>query len=167
MLACNIPAAKTKKTNAYKLHLNIIQALQRLRLIKTAVCFVVLKMDIIKKYGISIDESIESKLLFFKFPKKLIDDPTYKNLSSDAKILYMAFLYRAFASVESIDFVDDDNFAYIYFTIDEMMETVPRKKSKILKLLNELEVYGLIYRERRGQGRANRIYVLKGKLFND
>lgn len=124
-------------------------------------------MDIIKKYGISIDESIESKLLFFKFPKKLIDDPTYKNLSSDAKILYMAFLYRAFASVESIDFVDDDNFAYIYFTIDEMMETVPRKKSKILKLLNELEVYGLIYRERRGQGRANRIYVLKGKLFND
>ena len=33
--------------------------------------------------------------------------------------------------------------------------------------LNELEVYGLIYRERRGQGRANRIYVLKGKLFNE
>lgn len=124
-------------------------------------------MDIIKKYGISVDDSIESKLLFFKFPKKLIDDPTYRKLSSDSKILYMAFLYRAFASVENIDFQDNNGFAYIRFTIEEMMKIVPRKKSKILKTLNELEAYGLIYRERQGQGRANKIYVLKGKLFNE
>lgn len=125
-------------------------------------------MDIIKKYGIRVDDPID-KLLFYKFPKKLIDvhDPTYRNLSSDAKILYMAFLYRAFASVENIDFQDNNGFAYIRFTIDEMMEIVPRKKSKISKILNELELYGLIYRKRCGQGRANKIYVLKGKLFNE
>ena len=48
---------------------------------------------------------------------------------------------------------------YIYYTLNSIMEDVGCAVQKAVKLLGELEKYGLIERVRQGQGRPSRIYV--------
>ena len=55
--------------------------------------------------------------------------------------------------------VDAAGRVYIYYTLNSIMEDVGCAVQKAVKLLGELEKYGLIERVRQGQGRPSRIYV--------
>ena len=58
---------------------------------------------------------------FYRIPKQLFTVSYFKGLSSDAKILYGLMLDRISLSVKNHWF-DEENRAYIYFSIDDVME---------------------------------------------
>lgn len=95
---------------------------------------------------------------FFRIPKVLFKDSTYKSLSSDAKILYGMLLDRMNLSAVN-GWFDQMKRVYIIYTIEELMEDMGCANQKATKLMNELEKIGLIERKRQGLGKPNLIYV--------
>lgn len=98
---------------------------------------------------------------FFRVPKILYTDPIFKNLSSDAKVLYGILLDRMELSIKN-NWVDENNRVYIYFTIENIMEVMGWGNKKAVKVLAELDTdkgIGLIEKQRQGQGKPTKIYV--------
>ena len=96
--------------------------------------------------------------VFYRVPKVLFTDDRYRKLSTDAKMLYGLMLDRMALS-EKNRWNDDNGRLYIYFTVDDIQESLGVARQKASLMLSELEKGGLILRERRGLGRPNRIYV--------
>lgn len=100
-------------------------------------------------------------LSFYRIPKLLFTDDYFKELSTDAKVLYGLLLDRMSISVKN-NWFDTEGRAFIYFSIEEIMELLNCGKNKAVKALQELdsvEGIGLVEKERQGQGKATRIYV--------
>lgn len=100
---------------------------------------------------------------FFRIPKILMTEPHFKDISTDAKLLYGLMLDRMSLSVKN-GWLDDNKRVYIYFTMDEVCDLLCCKKDKALKLFTELDTdkgIGLIKRIRQGQGKPSRIYVMR------
>lgn len=98
---------------------------------------------------------------FFKIPKLLITHQYFRELSSDAKILYGLLLDRMSLSVKNKWF-DEENRAYIAFSIEEIAETLNCGRGKAIKTLQELDSekgIGLIEKRRLGQGNNMILYV--------
>ena len=57
----------------------------------------------------------------YRIPKALFQNDYFKNLSSDAKILYGLMLDRMSLSIKN-QWFDEQNRAYIYFSIEDIME---------------------------------------------
>lgn len=105
---------------------------------------------------------------FYRVPKLLFTNDYFRDLSSDAKLLYGLMLDRMSLSVKNHWF-DDKNRAYIYFSIEDIMELLNCGKNKAVKSLRELDDesgIGLIEKRRQGFGKANIIYV-KSFLINE
>ena len=60
---------------------------------------------------------------FYMLPKVLVTEDLYKNLSSDAKILYACLLERSSLSFKN-DWIDEQGRVYIVFTVEEIMKTL-------------------------------------------
>ena len=56
-------------------------------------------------------------------------------------------------------FTDKESRVYIFFTIDEIKDSIRCAEKKAIKLLDELDCAGLIERKRQGLGKPNLIYV--------
>lgn len=100
---------------------------------------------------------------FYRIPKLLVTDERFQGISTDAKLLYGLLLDRMSLSLEN-GWVDEENRAYIYFPVEEIMERMHCKSEKAVKMLNELDGkrgVGLIEKKRQGQGKPQRIYVKK------
>ena len=69
---------------------------------------------------------------FYRVPKILFTDERFKGLSSDAKLLYGLMLGRLSLSINN-GWFDDENRAYIYFTHEEVMESLSVCKDKACK----------------------------------
>ena len=98
---------------------------------------------------------------FYRIPKQLFTDSYFKSLSTDAKILYGLMLDRISLSIKNKWF-DEDNRAYIYFAIEEVMEMLNCGKNKAIKCMKELDEetgIGLIRKRRQGFGKSNMVYV--------
>ena len=98
---------------------------------------------------------------FYRIPKALFQDEYFKNLSSDAKILYGLMLDRMSLSIKN-QWFDEQNRAYIYFSIEDIMELLNCGRNKAVKSLQELDQekgIGLIEKKRQGFGKTNIIYV--------
>ena len=95
-------------------------------------------------------------------PKVLVTEDLYKNLSSDAKILYACLLERSSLSFKN-DWIDEQGRVYIVFTVEEIMKMLNKSNKTAVKILNELDAntkgIGLIERKRQGLGKPNIIYV--------
>ena len=96
---------------------------------------------------------------FYMLPKILIYDDLFKELSSDAKILYACLLDRIDLSDKN-GWRDSEGRVYIIFTIEEIMGAINTSNKTAVKILNELEGIGLIKRKRQGLGKPNLIYVM-------
>ncbi len=96
--------------------------------------------------------------VFFRLPKQLIYDKIYCGLSSDAKILYAIMLDRMSLSLKN-GWKDQQGRYYITFPLDAVIAAVHCAREKANKLLKELESIGLLDRKRRGQGKANLLYL--------
>lgn len=94
---------------------------------------------------------------FYRIPKLLFTDP-FKNVSTDAKLLYGLFLDRMSLSQKN-NWADEHGNVYIIFTVDEMMSVLNMSKPTISNLQKELDEIGLIERKRQGQGKPSLIYI--------
>lgn len=103
---------------------------------------------------------------FYRIPKILFIDNTFKILSVEAKLLYGLFLDRMNISANS-GWFDDNGHVYIIFTIEEIMEYLDCSKTKAIALLKELETIGLIERKRQGLGKPNIIFVKNFISYNE
>ena len=99
---------------------------------------------------------------FYMLPKVLVTEDLYKNLSSDAKILYACLLEHSSLSFKN-DWIDEQGRVYIVFTVEEIMKMLNKSNKTAVKILNELDAntkgIGLIERKRQGLGKPNIIYV--------
>ena len=107
-------------------------------------------------YGAEADQ-----FSFYRIPKALFTDSYFKDLSSDAKILYGLMLDRMSLSIKN-QWFDENNRAYIYFSIEDIMELLNCGRNKAIKSMQELDDetgIGLIEKRRQGFGKVNIIYV--------
>ncbi len=98
---------------------------------------------------------------FYRVPKTLIKDNRFKNLSSDAKILYGLMLDRMSLSMKH-GWLDIENKVYIYYTMENIMDDLNCAKATAVKILSELDCkkgIGLIEKKRQGLGKPDIIYV--------
>ena len=80
-------------------------------------------------YGIEAEQ-----FSFYRVPRLLIKDERFKKLSSDAKLLYGLMLDRMSLSIKN-EWFDEDNRAYIIYTIDSIMEDLGCGKERRLRFL--------------------------------
>ena len=107
-------------------------------------------------YGIEADQ-----FSFYRVPRLLIKDERFKGLSSDAKLLYGLMLDRMSLSMKN-GWLDEENRAYIIYTVDAIMEDLGCAKATCVKIMKELDSekgIGLIEKKRRGLGKQDIIYV--------
>lgn len=98
---------------------------------------------------------------FYRIPKALFQNDYFRGLSSDAKILYGLMLDRMSLSIKN-QWFDEENRAYIYFSIEDIMELLNCGRNKAIKTLRELDDengIGLVEKKRQGFGKTNIIYV--------
>ena len=91
----------------------------------------------------------------------MIKDEQFKGLSSDAKLLYGLMLDRMSLSMKN-GWLDEENRAYIIYTVDAIMEDLGCAKATCIKIMKELDCekgIGLIEKKRRGLGKPDIIYV--------
>ena len=97
---------------------------------------------------------------FYRIPKQLFCD-YFKGLSCEAKILYGLMLDRMSLSIKN-QWFDDENKAFIYFSIEDTMEMLNCGRNKAVKSMQELDSdqgIGLIEKKRQGMGKPSIIYV--------
>lgn len=97
-------------------------------------------------------------LSFYRIPKLLFTNDYFRELSTDAKVLYGLMLDRMSLSIKNKWF-DAENRAYIYFSVEDTMELLNCKKNKALDTIKALEDFSLIERKRQGQGKPAITYV--------
>lgn len=98
---------------------------------------------------------------FYRVPRLLIKDERFKGLSSDAKLLYGLMLDRMSLSMKN-GWFDAENRAYIYYTLEDIMEDLGCAKATCVKVLAEIDSkkgIGLIEKKRQGLGKPDMIYV--------
>lgn len=96
---------------------------------------------------------------FYRIPKALFTEPNFRELSTDAKVLYGILLDRMSLSLKN-QWLDAQNKVYIIFTVEEIMDALNCANQKATRLMVELEKQaGLVERKRQGLGRPNLIYV--------
>ena len=96
---------------------------------------------------------------FYRIPTALFTEPNFRELSTDAKVLYGILLDRMSLSLKN-QWLDAQNKVYIIFTVEEIMDALNCANQKATRLMVELEKQaGLIERKRQGLGRPNLIYV--------
>ena len=101
---------------------------------------------------------------FYRIPKALFTDSTFRGISTDAKVLYGLLLDWMSLSVKN-GWKDEEGRVYIIFTVEAIMEHLGCSNKKAVGLLRELdEKANLIERRWQGQGRPSLIYV---KTFMD
>ena len=115
-------------------------------------------------YGIEAEQ-----FSFYRVPRLLIKDERFKELSSDAKLLYGLMLDRMSLSMKN-GWVDAENRAYIHYTIYNIMEDLGCGREKSIKVLAELDAkkgIGLIEKKRQGLGKPDIIYVKNFATLED
>ena len=105
-------------------------------------------------YGVQAEQ-----FSFYRIPKALFTEPNFRELSTDAKVLYGILLDRMSLSLKN-QWLDAQNKVYIIFTVEEIMDALNCANQKATRLMVELEKQaGLIEHKRQGLGRPNLIYV--------
>ena len=84
-------------------------------------------------YGIEAEQ-----FSFYRVPRLLIKDERFKGLSSDAKLLYGLMLDRMSLSMKN-GWLDEENRAYIIYTLDTVMEDLGCAKATCVKIMKELD----------------------------
>ena len=103
---------------------------------------------------------------FYRIPKMLFQNPRYKYMSTDAKVLYGRMLDRMGLSSTREGWIDKDGSVFIHYQQKDAMEELNVKgKEKIVKLYNELEKAELIERVKQGFGKPDKIYVGKVEIY--
>lgn len=94
---------------------------------------------------------------YYQIPTLLVKAAVFKEVSLPAKFAYGLLLNRTSLSRKN-GWLDEQNRAYIIYSIDELMTDLNVSKPTCIKALRELDSesgIGLIEREKRGLGRPD------------
>lgn len=94
---------------------------------------------------------------FYRIPKLLVTSPQFRRVLDSAKLLYGLMLDRMSLSVKN-GWFDEQNRAYIYFTVNDIMELMlcgTEKATKLVAELDSVKGIGLIERVKQGQGKLS------------
>ena len=75
---------------------------------------------------------------FYRIPKVLFTDEYFRNLSSDAKVLYGLMLDRMALSIRH-QWFDEEGKVYIIFTVEQVIQYMNCGRDKAMKTLAELD----------------------------
>ncbi|MGL5348251.1 MAG: replication initiator protein A [Peptostreptococcaceae bacterium] len=108
---------------------------------------------------------------FFRFPKALIMESKYKEMSRDAKFLYAILMDRYTVSEKNVNegddtWMDDNNRIYFVYDQEKLSELFGASEKTLRKYINELVKNELLEIKRVGLGKAN-IYYLKKPIIKD
>lgn len=98
---------------------------------------------------------------FIRVPRLLMKGKEFRELSTDAKLLYSLLLDRMSLSMRN-GWLDEAGRVYIYYTVEEIQDDLNCGHNKACKLLAELDTakgIGLIERKKQGQGKPTKIFV--------
>ena len=98
---------------------------------------------------------------FYKIPKLLFTEEYFKKISVEAKVLYGLMLDRMSLSMKN-QWLDDEGRAYIYYSLDDIMDALGCSNKKAISIMKELDTedgIGLIEKKRQGQGKPTMIYL--------
>lgn len=99
------------------------------------------------------------QFIYYQIPKVLMASPFFSSLSLDCKILYAVLRDRMKLSREN-GWIDEEGRVYIIFMVNQIAITLGISEDKTVRLLKELEQFGLVEKKRRGQGLASLLYVM-------
>ena len=108
-------------------------------------------------------EKEEVTLRFYQTPKALFKNPTYKGLSLGAKLMYSVLRDRLDMSIKN-NWKDNKGYIYLMFSGEELLNLLEISKNTVTKYKRELVKYRPIIDKRLGQGKSNRLYVLKPEI---
>lgn len=101
---------------------------------------------------------------YYSVPKLLFTDDKFKGLSCQAKLLYGFLLDRTALSVENKWF-DKQGRTYVYYKQSDAQNNLNIGKNKATAIFTELENIGLIIRQKQGQGKPTKIFVMNFTKF--
>jgi len=110
-------------------------------------------------------EKEEVTLRFYQTPKALFKNPKYKGLSLGPKLMYSILRDRLDLSIKN-NWQDEKGYIYLIYSIEELASLLEIDRKAIMRYKKSLVDYKLIIDKRLGQGRSNRIYVLKPELWD-
>ena len=110
-------------------------------------------------------EKEEVTLRFYQTPKALFKNPRYKGLSLGPKLMYSILRDRLYLSIKN-NWKDEKDYIYLIFSVEELARLLEIDRKAIMRYKKLLVDYKLIIDKRLGQGRPNRIYVLKLELWD-
>lgn len=85
---------------------------------------------------------------FFRVPQILFADPKFKTLPAEAKLMYGILLDRESLS-QANGWFDNNGRVFIYYSVEEMAETLGYGRDKTMNLFKKLEEKKLIERSRK------------------
>jgi hypothetical protein len=105
----------------------------------------------------------EITLRFYQTPKALFKNPKYRGLSLGPKLMYSILRDRLELSIKN-NWKDEKDYIYLIFSIEELSKLLEINKETVTTYKRKLVKYKLIIDNRLGQGKSNRIYVLKPEI---
>ncbi|GAI99572.1 unnamed protein product, partial [marine sediment metagenome] len=105
----------------------------------------------------------EITLRFYQTPKALFKNPKYKGLSLGPKLMYSILRDRLDLSIKN-NWKDEKGYIYLIFSIEELADLLEINKETVTSYKRKLVKCKLIIDKRLGQGKSNRIYVLKPEI---
>lgn len=104
------------------------------------------------------DEIVSGK--FLRVPTALFENPRYRKLSAESKLLYSLLLDRMSLSQKN-GWVNGRGEVYQIYTRENIAHILSVSYKKAIAVFKELIESGLLYEERQGRGLPNKLYVLK------
>jgi len=108
----------------------------------------------------------EVTIRFYQVPKSLFNNQIYKGLSLGSKLMYSILRDRLDLSIKN-NWKDKEGYIYLIFSVEELSNILDAGERSVIRYKKSLVKYGLIHEKRLGQGKPNRIYVLKPELNGD
>ena len=105
----------------------------------------------------------EITLRFYQTPKALFKNPKYRGLSFGPKLMYSILRDSLDLSIKN-NWKDEKDYIYLIFSIEELSKLLEINKETVTIYKRKLVKYKLIIDKRLGQGKSNRIYVLKPEI---
>lgn len=97
---------------------------------------------------------------FIRYPRALIDNPVFRDVSIEARTLLAILLDRfGLSNINSERFSDENGGVFVIFTLEEVCEKLGCSNTRTLRLFKELESKGLIMRKRKNRLSPYRIYI--------
>lgn len=95
---------------------------------------------------------------FIPVPNKLLHNPEYFKISTNAKLIYILFIERLGLSKQN-KFCNNNKEIYIVYCQKKLCEILNKTDKTIKKAIDELIKNKLIYKEKTGIGKVDKYYI--------